>query len=177
MIPGNFISWSVHNLPEGLKEKNVAIPRDYNVKGAEKVVTEIGVKIEGLHGIYFPEVIGGERLKTAVFEIEKVDRKNFKVLKYLGDVERITEVKFTPKVSGKKPSVSRTPIIPLKKEKSISKISSEKIKFTVYSDGKMFRTITRRLLPGNKVKWRGKIYAIRPNPFKESKIKYIIFAD
>lgn len=177
MIPGNFVSWQIKTLPKEM-EKPIKIPKDYDIVGVEDAISEIGIKVDGETGFTFPRILGNtERLKNAVFEIEKVDRKNFKVLKYLGDVESITEVKFTPKVSGKKASVPRIPTIPLKKVKDSSKISSEKVKFTVYSGGKIFRTITRKLLPGNTVKWRGEIYVIRPNPFKGSKIRYIIFAD
>ena len=89
MIPGNFVSWVIYNLPDGMG-KQVAIPRDYTVTGAENAVKEIDVVVNGMGGIYFPEVTGGDKLKTAVFEIEKTGRKSFEVIKYIGELKTTT---------------------------------------------------------------------------------------
>ena len=175
-IPGSHVAWMLRNAPEEIS-RQVKIPENSDIKVSGEVLRDAGIHVEDRGFAYSPIVTGGENLKNAIFEIEKTGRKQFEVIKYLGDIEIKREIKLTPKVSGEKSFVSRTSIVPLKKVKDSSKISPEKIKFTVYSGGKIFRIITRNLLPGNKVKFRGRIYDIRANPFKGSKIKYIIFED
>ena len=96
LIPGNFVGWFIHNVPNDIG-KQVEIPRDYTVTGAEDAVKKIGVTIHGMGGIYFPEITGYEKLETAVFEIKKTGRDSFHVVKYIGELETKTTNRFVPK--------------------------------------------------------------------------------
>ena len=85
MIPGNFVAWVVYNTPDEVG-KSVAIPRDHTVIGAERAIKEIGITVDHKGGIFFPEISGADKLESAVFEIEKTARKNFEVIKYVGEL-------------------------------------------------------------------------------------------
>jgi hypothetical protein len=80
-IPGNFVSWRIIKIPG---EKTPAIEKDYDLTGIEVVTDALNLTVED-HGIAFmPEVHGYDRLKNAVFEIEKTARKTFRVVRYVG---------------------------------------------------------------------------------------------
>ena len=89
-IPGNFISWQLRNVPKDLG-KQVSIPDNSEIIGAEAAVKEAGVIITGEGSLAFsPKMTGAEKLRTAVFEIEKTGRKSFEVIKYIGELKTTT---------------------------------------------------------------------------------------
>jgi hypothetical protein len=81
IIPGNFVGWRIRPIP-GFKTPS--IPQNYTVEGAEEALSQIGGSISQRSPFAMPSVRGGDALDSAVFEIEKVGRSKFRVLRYVG---------------------------------------------------------------------------------------------
>lgn len=83
IIPWNFVGWRIRPIP-GFKTPT--IPQNYTVEGAEEALSELGVSISQSSPFAMPSVRGGEALDSAVFEVEKVGRSTFRVLRYVGEL-------------------------------------------------------------------------------------------
>lgn len=91
IIPGNFIGWRILPIP-GFKAPK--IPDNYTVEDVESVLARDGLPVQIQHPNPFsvPIVENGDCLTEAVFEFEKIGRKTFKVLRYVGELSVKYEV-------------------------------------------------------------------------------------
>ena len=93
-IPGNFISWRIIPIPG---QKTPAIEDDYDLTGTEIVRESLRLTVSNENTIAFmPHVHGYERLKDAVFEIVKTDRKRFRVVRYVGTLKVVHTIEPVP---------------------------------------------------------------------------------
>ena len=83
IIPGNFVGWRIRPIP-GFKTPK--IPQNYTIEGAEEALSELGVSISQSSPFAMPAVRGEEVLDSAVFEVEKVGRSTFRVLRCVGEL-------------------------------------------------------------------------------------------
>lgn len=84
VVPGNFVGWQIRPL-SGIKTPK--IPDDYTLEGVEQVLVSQNITISQSNPFAMPHVGGGDALKSAVFEFEKMGRSTFRLLRYVGELK------------------------------------------------------------------------------------------
>lgn len=87
-VSGVIVTWKIKDLPDSI-ETPADIPENYDLIRAKKAAQKVGVVIiENCN--QNPKIKNIDKLKTAVFKIEKMDPDTFKVLDYVGELESIS---------------------------------------------------------------------------------------